>query len=87
MEILAFILCFVVFGFFIITTDFKQNKITNIIMIVLCASIISIMGYTAFYMKPVPKNKPSISSGYIAPTENPFKEINEKLDKIEKKLP
>jgi biotin transporter BioY len=86
MEILAFILCFVVFGLFIVTTDFKQNKIINIIMVVLCVIIISTMGYTVFYMDAMPNNKPDIPSGYVAPTINPFDKINDKLDKIEQKI-
>jgi hypothetical protein len=87
MEIFAFILCFVVLGFLIITTDFKQNKVKNIIFVMLCSAIISTVGIAAFYMEPVPKSEPTTSSHYIAPTENPLEEINEKLDKIEKKLP
>lgn len=81
MEIFAFLLCFVVFGLFIVTTDFKKNKLTNTILIILCVSIISTMGYAAFCMEPMPK------SNYVAPTENPLDEINDTLDKIEKKLP
>jgi flagellar basal body-associated protein FliL len=84
MEILVFVLCFVVFGFFIITTDFKQNKITNIIMVVLCVTIISVMGYTAFCMESTPKNKSVVSS--VAPTESTLDKINDRLDKIERKM-
>ena len=61
MEFITFAVCVVVFGFFIITTDFKQKKMANIFFVILCLAIIIIMGLIVLY-----------DQTYPVPSENNF---------------
>jgi hypothetical protein len=88
MEILAFILCFVVFGFFILTIDFKNIKISDAVLVFLIIIIISAAGLNMFLDSPepydVPMPYPTSTPSILEEANKNLTEINEKLDKIEK---